>query len=189
MPARQKAGLSRRQFLVTTGKAVVAVAAYKWMCGEACAAALPNACVGAVCGIYCGACSALMKSVASDIKCLGCRSTQKPPSYAPQCAVRQCAATKQVQSCGLCKDYPCEKIKAFFTDQPKYGLREKNLNTIRDKGLPAWLQEQKARWACQNCKTPFGYGARDCQNCGEKIYSDAEEFEAFRKQKDEKAGG
>ena len=186
MPTQQKAGLSRREFLVTTGKAVMAVAAYKCMCGEACAATLSDTCVDAVCGIYCGACSMRMDSVTSEIKCLGCKNTQKPPSYAPQCEVRQCAALNKVQSCGLCKDYPCEKIKAFFIDRPKYGLREKNLNTVRDKGLPAWLQEQKARWTCQKCKTPFSYGIETCQKCGEKVYSDAEEYEAFKKAKAEK---
>lgn len=186
MATRQKEGLSRRQFLGTTGKAVIAVAACKWMCAEACAATQPDACADAICGIYCGACSLQMESVSSENKCLGCRSTTKAPAYAPQCEVKKCAEAKQLQSCGLCKTYPCEKIQAFFKDQPIYGLREKNLNTIRDKGRQAWLNEQKARWTCQNCKAPFCYGTKACKKCGEKVYSDEEEFEDFKKAKNAK---
>ena len=88
-----------------------------------------------------------------------------------------------LQSCGLCKHYPCDKIKEMFNETPKYGLREKYLNTIRDKGLPAWLEEMKTRWTCKSCKTPFGYGMKTCKKCGEKVWSDAEEFEEFKKAK------
>jgi hypothetical protein len=179
--------ISRRHFLGTTGKAAIVVTACKWTCGEACAAAPSDACVDAICGIYCGACPALVEGTiskkSSDIKCLGCRSTKKAPGYAPKCEVRKCAKSKQLQSCGLCKSYPCDKIKAFFNDKPKYGLREKYLNTVRDKGLKAWLEEMKTRWTCQKCQTPFGYGMKTCKKCGEKVYSDEEEFDEFKKGK------
>jgi len=183
----QKTLLSRRQFLGTTGKVVVAATACKWMCGEACAAARPDICVAAVCGIYCGACSQQLRDDPPGSQCLGCRSTTRAPDYALQCEVKKCADAKQLPSCGLCRDYPCARIQAFFNDTPKYGLREKNLDAIRDRGLPAWLNEQKARWTCQKCKAPFGYGARACPQCGAEVYSDAEEFEAFKKAKAAKA--
>ena len=174
--------MERRTFLGTVG-----LAACGCLFGEACAATGDDACVDAICGIYCGACPALMASMDAksdaDVKCLGCRSTKKAPGYAPTCEVRKCANGKQLQSCGLCKGYPCDKIKAMFNDKPKYGLREKYLNTVRDKGLPAWLAEMKTRWTCKKCQTPFGYGMTACKTCGEKIYSDAEEFAAFKKTK------
>ena len=187
----KRKSLSRREFLGATGKAVVAVAACKWTCGEACAANASDACLDAICGIYCAACPALMESLSakksSDVKCLGCKSTKKPSVYGPKCEVKKCAKAKQVQSCGLCKQYPCEKIQKFFNDTPKYGLREKYLNMVRDKGLKAWLDEMKTRWACAKCQTPFGYAMKTCKKCGEKIYSDAEEFEEFKKEKAAKA--
>lgn len=117
---------------------------------------------------------------ASEVKCLGCRS-RKAPGYAPKCEVRKCALSKNLKSCGLCKAYPCSKIKSMFNDKPKYGLMEKYLNTVRDKGLQAWLDEMKERWVCKKCQTPFGYGMKTCDKCGEKVYSDAEEFEEFKK--------
>jgi len=177
-------GIERRTFLGALG-----CAACGCLCGnEACAAAdIEGACVDAICGIYCGACPALMASreakTPADIQCLGCRSTKKMPGYAPQCEVRKCANARALQSCGLCKDYPCGKIKDMFNETPKYGLREKYLNAVRDKGLPAWLAEMKTRWTCKKCGTPFGYGMTACKKCGEKVWSDAEEFAEFKKAK------
>lgn len=174
--------MERRTFLGAAG-----LAACGCLCGEACAATGADPCMDAICGIYCGACPALMTSrsakTSADIKCLGCRSTKKTPGYAPKCEVRKCAQAKMLQSCGLCTGYPCDKIKAFFNETPKYGLREKHLNAVRDKGLPAWLAEMKTRWTCKKCQTPFGYGMTVCKKCGEKVWSDAEEFAEFKKSK------
>ena len=69
--------VARREFLGTAGRAAVGVAACRCLCGEARAAAAgADACVDAICGIYCGACPALMESrgakSSKDIKCLGC---------------------------------------------------------------------------------------------------------------------
>lgn len=176
-------GVARRVFMGTTCGAVCG-----WMCGNARAATGADACVDAICGIYCGACSALMESMdaknASEVKCLGCRSTKKIPGYAPKCKVRKCAKSKMLQSCGLCKHYPCDKIEEMFNETPKYGLREKYLNTIRDKGLPAWLEEMKTRWTCKECQTPFGYDTKTCKKCGKEVWSAAQEFDAFKKSKD-----
>lgn len=186
--------MARRTFLGAAGQAAAGIAAGRCLCGEACAAtnAASGACVDAICGIYCGACPALLSSSAAkssaEVKCLGCRSTKKPPSYAPKCEVLKCAKSKQLQSCGLCKHYPCTKIKAFFNETPKYGLREKYLNTVRDKGLTAWLDEMKARWTCKKCGAPFGYGMTTCKKCGAKVWSDAEEFAEFKRLKADNKG-
>lgn len=188
-----RAGVARRTFLGTAGKAAAGVAACRCMCGTAAgeAPAAADACLDATCGIYCGACPALMESRAAksvvEAKCLGCRSTKKTPGYAPKCEVLKCAKAKKLRSCGLCKHYPCDKITAFFNDKPKYGLREKYLSTIRDKGLEAWLAEMKTRWACKACGAAFGYGATTCKACGAKVFSDAEEFDAFKRGKTKKA--
>ena len=188
-----RSNLSRRQFLDKAGQAALTVATCKWLTGVVGAVTnpAPDVCLCAICGIYCGACPLLMSTLkatkSSDKKCLGCSSPRKPSPYAPKCEVRKCARSKKLESCGLCASYPCAKLKVFFTDKPKYGLREKNLNQIRAQGVAAWLEEQKKRWVCQKCQTPFGYGVTTCSKCGEKIFSDAEEFEAFKKSKTEKA--
>lgn len=175
--------VARRGFLGVAGGAA---------CGCLCATAGAQTagsqvCLDAVCGIYCGACPALLSSqaakTAAEVKCLGCRSTKKTPGYAPKCEVRKCAASKQLSSCGLCKSYPCATIRAMFNETPKYGLREKYLNAVRDKGLAVWLVEMKARWTCKACGAAFGYGMSACQKCGAKVWSDADEFAAFKQAK------
>ncbi len=176
--------LSRRQVL-----AVAACACCPCLAVRDSRAAQPAAGAGpsltAPCGIYCGACPALIASLApgkkrSDKPCHGCWSQAYPPGYASKCAVRKCARTKKVQSCGQCKRYPCELLPPLFNDQPKYGLREKYLNAVRDRGLDAWLADQKKRWTCAKCGKGFGYGDKQCPSCGGDILTDAAEFAAFK---------
>jgi hypothetical protein len=180
--------MARRTFLCTAGQAAAGAAVARCLCGEACAAtAGHDLCDAAVCGIYCNACPALLSSkkakTPGEIKCLGCLSKEKTPSYAPKCEIRKCATAQSLVSCGLCKQYPCDKIKGFFNETPKYGLREKYLNEIRDKGMAAWRSEMKTRWTCKSCGAPFGYGMTACASCGAKVWSDAEEFAEFKKSK------
>ena len=181
---------SRRDFLATGGAVAACV------CGTcrgargavvATSATEAQPALVAACGIYCGACPALVASLKakthSDLKCLGCWSPKKPSPYAPKCAVRKCAKSKNLKSCGECKDYPCKLIPPLFNDKPKYGLREKYLNDVRDQGLEPWLAEQKQRWICGKCGKTFAYGDKQCPSCGGKIFTDAEEFAAFKQKK------
>jgi len=180
--------ISRRTFLDTTGKAVFCACVARCLLSDD-ATALPAAegTPDAYCGLYCAACPQFLESKKAkrqaDVKCLGCKSTQKPPAHRTKCVVRKCATTKNVVSCALCKEFPCPKFDGFFNDKPKYGLREKYLNDIRTNGHAKWLQNMKTRWTCAKCSTPFGYGATTCPKCGEKVYSDAEEFEAYKQSK------
>ena len=186
-----KTNLSRRQFLATSS-AVAACACCPCFVARGAVVAAPVAdlqpSLVAACGIYCGACPAQIASLKagakqSDIKCLGCWNQKHAPAYAPKCAVRKCAKLKKLQSCGQCKEYPCKLIPPLFNDKPKYGLREKNLNAVRDQGLDIWLAEQKKRWTCEKCGKSFGYGDKQCPACGGKIFTDAEEFAAFKQKK------
>jgi len=179
--------LTRRQFLGSTGKAVVCVCAARCLLADAATDESPDA----YCGLYCGACSALLNSKKAkrqaDVKCLGCKSAQKPPPYRTKCAVRKCAIEKKVVSCGVCKEYPCAKFNTLRGDKPKYGLREKYLNEIRANGHAKWLADMKTRWTCAKCSTPFAYDMATCPKCGAKVYSDAEEFEAYKQTKAKKS--
>jgi len=180
-----KKSLSRRQFLVTSGTAAAGICC---PCLTARGAIGAQPALVAACGIYCGACPALISSLKAAqnhgaVKCFGCWNQKHPPSHAGKCAVRKCAQTKKVQSCGQCQSYPCKLIAPLFNDKPKYGLREKYLNAVRDQGLDVWLADQKKRWTCQKCGKGFGYGDKQCPSCGEKIFTDAEEFVAFQQKK------
>ncbi len=180
--------LSRRKFLNTAGKTVFCACAGRCLLLSDNALALPSKEEpDAYCGIYCAACPAYLESKQAkrhaDIKCLGCKSAEKPPAYRTKCAVRKCAVSRNLASCGLCKEFPCAKFEGFFNDKPKYGLREKYLHEIRAKGHAKWLQEAKTRWTCPKCGAPFGYGMTACPKCGAKIFTDTEEFEAYKQTK------
>ncbi len=53
------------------------------------------------------------------MKCQGCQDIQKC-----EYAVKECCVEKKIENCGLCVDYPCERInKAFMiteTNQEKF---------------------------------------------------------------------
>ena len=183
-----KPRLSRRQFLAA-GSAVTACACCPCHAatrpGPAGAAADLQPSPVAACGIYCGACPQMIASLKpgakrDEIKCLGCWNVKHPPEYAHKCAVRKCARTRNVQSCGQCKSYPCKLIPPLFNEKPKYGLREKYLNAVRDQGLAPWLAAQKKRWTCEKCGKGFGYGDRQCPSCGGAVLTDEQEFASFR---------
>ena len=97
--------------------------------------------------------------------------------------MRKCAKTKNIKQCGSCKSVPCDKFEGFFDGAAKYGLRKKYLEEVKEKGLDAWLEEQKTRWSCPECKTEFCYGDEKCPKCGKKIYSDKEEYAEYQKAK------
>lgn len=181
-------GVSRREFLAAGG---VAAACICCPGRQARGAVKPPSAAGlepslvSACGIYCGACPAMMASTkpgikTSEIKCLGCWNTKHEPGHASKCEVRKCAKRNNVRSCGQCRSYPCKLIPPLFNEKPKYGLREKNLNEVRDRGLEAWLASQKKRWTCPACGKPFGHGATSCPSCGGRVLTDAEEFAAFK---------
>jgi hypothetical protein len=54
-----------------------------------------------------------------DINCTGCISTGVQfPWCSSECPIRQCAIARQVESCGLCGDYPCETIGFIIDNVP-----------------------------------------------------------------------
>jgi hypothetical protein len=60
----------------------------------------------------------------------------------PECGFRKCARERGLELCAQCADYPCEPIQEFFAGA--YRPLEKNNQTIRVKGVDAFLEEQQA---------------------------------------------
>jgi hypothetical protein len=71
--------------------------------------------------------------------CDGCKSsTGKIFTGCLKCSVRICAAKRQVENCGYCNDYICEKLNELFKIVPE---AHKRLETIRkNPGLNQILQ-------------------------------------------------
>jgi hypothetical protein len=51
----------------------------------------------------------------SDINCASCTSDGVRWTWCQQCAVRICAAERNVTTCAVCPDYGCERLEAFFS--------------------------------------------------------------------------
>lgn len=55
-----------------------------------------------------------------QINCTGCMGTGiQFPWCADGCPIRKCAIEREVSSCGLCQDYPCEKLGFIIENVPE----------------------------------------------------------------------
>jgi hypothetical protein len=54
-----------------------------------------------------------------DIDCTGCMSSKISGWCTKVCKVRPCAEVKKVKTCAHCRDYPCEKLAEFLSNEPK----------------------------------------------------------------------
>ncbi|MFI5186303.1 MAG: DUF3795 domain-containing protein [Chitinophagales bacterium] len=73
-----------------------------------------------------------MKLRAEDITdCDGCRAnTGKLFSGCLTCEIRKCAISKNIESCALCNDYVCEKLKKHFSLDPGAQAKLEELRQI-----------------------------------------------------------
>jgi hypothetical protein len=142
----------------------------------------------AACGLYCGACyhyrasfyesGRLFEEAArrgrdpEGFTCRGCRSdTLYIHPGCAQCEIRACADGKGILHCGLCAEFPCERIKAFQSDGRVHHrdiLIE--LERLREKGADQWMAEQAQRWRCE-CGESYSWYEETCHNCGEPLDS------------------
>ena len=53
-----------------------------------------------------------------DVNCVGCLFDGVHSSYCRMCEIRKCAVDKGHESCGLCTDYACEKLKSVLSMEP-----------------------------------------------------------------------
>ena len=66
---------------------------------------------------------------AEEINCDGCVGDgSRIFSYCLVCEIRKCGKEKGVSNCGVCVDYPCERLSKLFG---KYGKAKETLDEIR----------------------------------------------------------
>jgi hypothetical protein len=141
-----------------------------------------------VCGLYCGACyhyrasfpeaAHLLEEAArrgrppEGYTCRGCRSDRLyvHPGCA-RCQIRACADARGLLHCGLCPEFPCDRIRAFQSDgrlhhRPILG----QLQELKAQGPERWLAGQVGRWTC-TCGTPFSWYEEFCRRCGAPLDS------------------
>ncbi|MBN1653322.1 MAG: DUF3795 domain-containing protein [Deltaproteobacteria bacterium] len=64
-----------------------------------------------------------------DVWCDGCLVEGKKCAHCGRCEIRACAIEQRVENCGLCAEYPCERIEAFFKVAP---AAPKTLDSLRN---------------------------------------------------------
>lgn len=121
--------------------------------------------LAAFCGLYCGACSfkvafdekcsahvKAMPSAFDEYKdqelqfCPGCRLDNQ----CGECDIRDCAKEKNIEHCGDCNEFPCERIKAFAEDEfPHHSHVISNLKGLKTLGTEEWLSMQDKKWRCK----------------------------------------
>ena len=137
------------------------------------------------CGLYCGACKnyhAYSKGKnftvtiddfkgrqIEDVICKGCHSDllQK---HCFECLIRLCALEKEIEHCGLCSDFPCEKSEEVYNRDKKYGARHcgttyNNIKRLNDIGINKWLNEEGNFWKCE-CGESLEWYQTSCIRCG-----------------------
>lgn len=93
--------------------------------------------------------------------CPGC----KLDNECGNCNIRNCAKSKELEHCGLCKEFPCNKIIDFNNDGiPHHGETLVNLNQLKSIGIEQWLNEQNKKWTCK-CGGKFSWYYKECQHC------------------------
>lgn len=121
------------------------------------------------CGMNCGICISFFGYTLNGKKrkhpCAGCRTTEK------QCAFikKQCnkLATKQIEYCFECIDFPCENLtKLDKRYNTKYGMSMiENLKHIEENGIVQFLENEEERWKCPTCNGVICVHNKTCYTC------------------------
>lgn len=144
----------------------------------------------APCGLYCGVCSILiahrdnnqrLKEKLSgvygvkpeDLHCTGCLSADSSDifPYCLVCAIKSCAAEKNIEGCHQCDDFPCTHVENF-PNGPGKKVILKSVPLRRSLGSAAWALHEEQRYACPDCSNRLFRGARRCNKCGKEVELD-----------------
>lgn len=127
----------------------------------------------APCGLDCTVCSYALKK---DNPCVGCTGPNENKSdfCANQCRIVNCE--KRILNfyrfCDECPDFPCDLIRErdeiYRTQQALEESPIENLKCYHEKGMSAFLREQKAHWTCKECGGVVSVNDGVCSGCGKK---------------------
>lgn len=124
----------------------------------------------ASCGINCGICYAHLRQ---KNKCPGCRNLigDKAVSIA-RCKIRSCTKIQSdgFRFCFECNDFPCKGLKNLDKRyRTKYKMSEiENLEYIKNNGIEKFIENEKIKWSCSECKGIINVHSSECSSCGKK---------------------
>lgn len=100
---------------------------------------------------------------AEDIHCRGCQSKDLF-MHCKQCEIRACTNEKGFEGCHQCDDFPCRHIDNFSMSVGKKVIL-RSVPYRRKFGTEKWLQDEEARYVCQQCGNKVFRGAMRCNQC------------------------
>jgi hypothetical protein len=126
------------------------------------------------CGLYCGACPAMLgtKAGTETNPCHGCKSEQLSGRQCATCGIKACARRKGYEFCYECADLGlCEQMQKFMADKrwPYHQGVLKNLKMIQCEGVEKWLKIQDERWRCGHCGVSHSWWDKTCPQCGRAV--------------------
>ncbi len=128
----------------------------------------------AYCGLYCEQCSCRVavaeqdfrhleplpakyresRPRLSDYDCEGCKGR----NLCGPCGIKDCASPRNIEHCGECAEFPCERLEAFGSDgRPHHAGALENLRSIRESGVEAWFEELRPALQCHCGKRKSWY--------------------------------
>ncbi len=125
----------------------------------------------APCGLDCSRCARALQKTDPCPGCLG-PDENKPEFCSKRCGIVLCGRREEngYRFCDECPDFPCADV---MEKEERYGSRYPlaesplgNLRAIREKGMDAFLEEEKARWTCADCGNPICVHDGVCSGCG-----------------------
>ncbi len=123
----------------------------------------------APCGVICDICLGFQRD---KNKCAGCNSTGNKVRHCAVCSIKLCAEKKGDERllCYECIKFPCRRIKDLDKRYTlKYGESPvRNLQMIRETGLPQFIATEEERWKCSRCGHLLCVHREVCLICGNK---------------------
>ena len=120
----------------------------------------------APCGINCAVC---YKHVGTKKPCQGClKDDLGKPERCRNCKIKNCAQSKGLNHCFACSNFPCkliQNIEKSYTKRYAISLIE-NSGIAKEKGIAAFLENDRQKWTCQNCGGAFSLHDGVCSTCG-----------------------
>lgn len=125
----------------------------------------------APCGMNCNLCYGYQRE---KNQCKGCNADiASMPNYCQKCIIRNCEIIKNSQSgfCFDCEKYPCRRLRDLDKRyRTKYDMSMlNNLQTIKEKGLDAFVNLEAERWKCPQCGSIICVHHKACSKCNYKI--------------------
>ena len=122
----------------------------------------------APCGMNCVICRGYLRK---DKPCPGRRGDDAlKPTYCAGCIIWNCLTIRTNRSgfCYECDRYPCKRLKALDKRyRTKYGMSMlANLQSIKERGLKAFVADERERWRCPGCGGTLCVHVGRCLACG-----------------------